>query len=62
MFEADQKLLEYRLQIDAIILNIINERQLTITREDIHQIKEEHGPNVNMDEFNIGAKRTFYKQ
>lgn len=56
------KLLEYRLQIDAIILNIINERQLAITRQDLHQIKEDHGPNLTLDEFNIEAKRNFWSQ
>lgn len=59
---ADQKLSEFKSQIDGIISNIINERQANIQRKDYDEVKEDHGSKVDLEAFNIESKREYYSK
>jgi len=54
---VDIKLADFKYSIDTIISNIINERQATIQRKDYDEVKEDHGPKVELDTFNSDIQR-----
>lgn len=56
------KLSEFKNQIDAIINNIILDRQTDIQRKNQDEVKDDHGPKVEFDAFKIDKNKEFYGQ
>lgn len=57
---VEPKLFEFKNQIDAIINNIITEKQTDIQRKYQDELKEDHGPKVDFDLFKIETCKQYY--